>query len=167
MPVPASAGPLQLAGFLISGDGIFDPSARWQVSELAVDGKRVALDGGWQAVGRTAAQQKPQLSSGVLSSPVGLSDTGTVQFAVMRPASDGPVPIVATPEALSRLRLKAGQTGRAADQRRRRDGCGVVGTMPAVPGTIDPSALIADLRLADGRCCCTRTGSSAARRSGG
>jgi hypothetical protein len=144
VPLPASARPLRLAGFLIGGDGVFDPSARWQVSELAVDGERVRLDGGWQAVGRTAAQQKPQLEAGVLSSPVGLSDTGSVQFAVMRPASDGPVPIVATPEALSRLRLKAGQTAAlqisGADVRVR-----VVATMPAVPGTIDTSALIADL----------------------
>jgi predicted lysophospholipase L1 biosynthesis ABC-type transport system permease subunit len=79
-----------------------------------------------------------------LRSTVTIGQNGEAPFAVVRPAAEGPVPVLATPQAVSALHLTVG-----APSPLRLAGTDVVvqvvGTVAAMPGTEEPAAVLADL----------------------
>lgn len=142
--LPASAAPLRLAGFLVSGDGAYRGTIGWRLTGLAADGRTVPLGGPWGIAGRPRAETEPGVRGATLGTRVYTDSLGPTQFAVVRPMSLTVMPVVATPEALQRLRLSAGR--QTALRVSNVDVLvKVVGTMPAVPGTTEPAALLADL----------------------
>lgn len=151
--------PARLAGFQVDALGPPGYTVDWRLSELRAetdDGQRVAvpLDDGeaWRVVGRTGAPQDAQLTAGTLAArhqvPGGEGwfwrANSPLRFVVTRAPAAGPVPLVATPEALSALRLRVGEQtqltlGGGGVQVR------VTGTLTAVPGTAEPATLLVDL----------------------
>jgi hypothetical protein len=138
---PAGVGPPRLAGFLVSAP---DTTPRTTV-DWRLDGLGVPLAGGrWHVVDRqaTGLASRPQPTALAVAYPVPM--TGRVDFAVVPAVTPAPVPVAATPAALTALRLQAGQAttlslgGVPVEVT-------VARTVGAVPGTDGGPALLADL----------------------
>lgn len=143
--LPRTGGPLRLAGFSVISFGQARQPARWQLSGLGGDTGPLSLDAlPWQITGRAEVDQPVRVSGDVLTARVAISENREAQFVVAAPAPPGRVPLLATPQALTALRLEVGK------QTALRIGGGevgvvVVGTIAAVPTTGEPAALLADL----------------------
>jgi hypothetical protein len=124
----------RLAGFLVDAG---PPGARvfWQLRSPV---NFTAAE--WQAHDQSGAPVDAAVDEAGLS--VGFTTGGIVGVApTMRP---GPVPVVATPQALSALRMRVGDQTRLALDGPEVD-VRMVGTVKAVPGDTGPSALLVDL----------------------
>ncbi|MGX6603481.1 FtsX-like permease family protein [Micromonosporaceae bacterium Da 78-11] len=118
-----------LAGFIVepvASAGLTPAWTTWRIT---------GLDPGWRAVGRSGESETIDADGNLLF-------TGRV--AVVPPIPATPVPIAATPQALTGLHLREGGLtalsigGVPIDVR-------VVATVAAVPGTTSPAAVLADL----------------------
>jgi hypothetical protein len=142
--LPASVAPLRLAGFLITARGVPGAAVPWRLTGLATESGALPLGGGdWLSAGRSQVGAV-QVQGTALRTSVTIGFNGEAPFAVMRRAGDGPVPVLATPQALTALHLQAG-----ARSPLRLAGADVfvkvVGTVSALPGTVEPEAVLADL----------------------
>jgi ABC-type lipoprotein release transport system permease subunit len=147
--LPADLQPVRLAGFLVSSRGPIGFRVSWDVRSLVADGTPIDLAsaGPWQVRTRAGAE-----AGGGAAPAVDYTQPSTdlwgneqpVSLVVTRSRAAAAVPVVATPAALSALRLGSG------DETRMSLGTGevavrIVGTASAVPGTEDAAALLADL----------------------
>jgi predicted lysophospholipase L1 biosynthesis ABC-type transport system permease subunit len=142
--LPASLAPLRLAGFLVTARGTPQREVQWQLTGLATESGPLPLAGDWRSVGRSTVPGDVEVRGTVLRSTVTIGQNGETPFAVVQPAGEGPVPVLATPQALTALHLKVG-----APSPLRLAGTDisvkVVGTVSAMPGTEEPAAILADL----------------------
>ncbi|MEV6602183.1 FtsX-like permease family protein [Actinoplanes sp. NPDC051346] len=142
--LPRTSAPLRLSGFSVVASGGPLLSTTWAIKGLATDTGPLSLEGqAWEAVWPKDGA-KAVLAGGTLSAEVMLGDSGTVPLMVAAPTPSARVPVVATPQALTALRWKVGEQT-SADVGGVQVGIDVVGTIPAVPGTTKPAALLADL----------------------
>jgi hypothetical protein len=144
VPLPASATPLRLAGFLVTARGEPGSEAAWRLTGLATDSGALPLGSGeWHAAGRSQ-DGKAQVEGAALTSSTTIGVNGEAPYAVVVRTREQPVPVLATPQAQTALHLSAGTTtplrlaGTEVYVR-------VVGTVAAVPGTVEPAAVLADL----------------------
>jgi hypothetical protein len=153
------ATPARLAGFLVDTLGPPGHGVDWRLADLRAApaqgaGTAVSLtDGGqWRTVDRARRSPSiPQRDDALAvryESPLGngrfIGSNAPIQFAVARMPADGKVPIVATPEALSALRLEVGQSTRLVLAGASVDII-VTGTVAAVPGAPEAAAMLVDL----------------------
>jgi hypothetical protein len=150
-----------LAGFVVatsSTGGVADTPAlatplNWTLNALRADSAPVGLadGGGWQGRDQDGVAVATQQSGTELSTRYepSLDSLGAAQVVVTRAVQTAPVPVVATPEALSALHQHVGaQTRLSLEQHD--VAVQITGTVTAVPGTTDASALLVDLpSLAD------------------
>jgi hypothetical protein len=159
---------LRLAGFDASTVTLAGGLYRWELHDLAVqrgaagepvpaDGAREPIPlggGGWRVVDGSEAAGEPALAAGrallatyELPEPQNRNyflDAAVMRFSVIPPARPGPVPVVATPQALSALRIPVGGTTRlnlGGGQVEVR----VVAAAEALPAATTPAALLVDL----------------------
>jgi hypothetical protein len=142
--LPESVAPLRLAGFLVTAKGTPGRQVPWRLTDPATESGPVPLgDGDWHSVGRSKATGDAEVRGTELRSGVRIGQNGEAPFAVVQGAG-GPVPVLATPQALTALQLDVDDpspvrlAGTDLDVR-------VVGTVAALPGTVEPAALLADL----------------------
>ncbi|MEV1147797.1 ABC transporter permease, partial [Micromonospora sp. NPDC049799] len=155
--LPTGAGAARLAGFTVDSVGRPGMILDWLVRDLrtsadATAGAPVDLGaGGWRWTDRSGSTAEAAVAGATVSvrytreEDTGFVLRGTaVQLAVVRPAADDPVPLVATPQALAALRVDVGDrtrlylAGAEVDVR-------ITGTVDSVPGSTEPAALLADL----------------------
>ncbi len=153
--VDLPAGPVRLAGFTVDAVGRPGMTLDWRIRDLRTggDGPQVPVDlgGSWQWIDRVGGVGPAAFEDGLAlvyspeqGSSTWLGGSTALQLAVVRPAEEGPVPLVATPQALDALRIGVGtQTrlflaGGEVDVR-------IVGTVDSVPGSTERAALLADL----------------------
>jgi hypothetical protein len=142
-----------LAGFVVETSWTAGAPLTWTLTALRADSTPVDLAGGsgWQGRDNDGAavateQSGPELSTKYVAS---LATPGPAKVVVARAFQAAPVPVVATPEALSALRQHVGARTRLSLVQRDVDVL-ITGTVKAVPGTTDASALLVDLpSLAD------------------
>jgi hypothetical protein len=157
--LPAGAGPLRLAGFLVETVAQPGLTINWRLTDLraSADQSRgspvdLRVGGEWRSVDRTGVNEPAWAGDNWLSARY-LGDLpdrqfarggSTVQMAIVPPAETGPVPLVATPQALAALRLHVGDETRlflgAAEVDVR-----IVGVAAAFPGATRPATLFTDL----------------------
>lgn len=150
--LPDDLGPRpRLAGFLVDASGPPQMDLTWQLGSLRAGATPVdpAAAGQWQGhddFGKAFSVELdgPQLKVGYHSPVTAEVDVVHTRLAIAPGPEPGPVPMVATPQAMSALRLGTGDRielfmGNATI------GVRLVGTVEAVPGTTQPSALMADL----------------------
>jgi hypothetical protein len=143
--LPASTAPLRLAGFLVTARGTPADQVQWRLAGLATESGPLSLAGGdWRSVGRSTVAVDAEVQGTALGSTVQIGANGEAPFAVVQRAGPGPVPVLATPQAMTALQLKVG-----ARSPLRLAGSDifvqVVGTVTALPGTREPAAILADL----------------------
>jgi hypothetical protein len=151
--LPADLGSAKLAGFLVDATGPPAMTISWQLDSLRAGATPIALDAaadGWQTHDLNGAPVNTKVDGDQLyvrqTAPRSLSYLGSVavHLTVAPGVKDGPIPVVATPQALSALHLRAGDQTRLSirgvDVEVR-----VVRTVGAVPATTDASALLVDL----------------------
>ncbi|MBF9128439.1 ABC transporter permease [Plantactinospora sp. S1510] len=153
------AAPARLSGFLVDTLGPPGHGVDWRLADLRAApaqgaGTPVPLaDGGqWRTVDRVQPGPLMPLRDDALAVryefPLGsgrfFPSNSPIQFAVARMPAQGQVPIVATPEALSALRLAVGQSTRLVLAGASVD-ITVTGTVAAVPGGSEAAALLVDL----------------------
>ncbi|HYN93362.1 MAG TPA: ABC transporter permease, partial [Pilimelia sp.] len=150
--VPTFPATARVAGFLVATSAPPGVAVDWQLTDLRVDGAPVDLAGAgpWQGRDRLGEPAKAQLTDAGLTMAHGTSEMTaralSVELGVVvapRPAA-GPVPVVATPQALSALRLAVGDRTRLPLVQGEVD-VRVAGTVVAVPGGTEPAALLVDL----------------------
>jgi predicted lysophospholipase L1 biosynthesis ABC-type transport system permease subunit len=115
----------------------------WRLTGPATESGPLPLGGDWLSAGRSQVGAM-QVRGTVLRTSVTIGFNGEAPFAVVRRAADGPVPVLATPQALTALHLEVG--GRSPLRLAGADVfVKVVGTVSALPGTVEPAAVLADL----------------------
>ena len=143
--LPETPAPLRLAGFLVTASGRPGSEVQWRLTGLGTESGPLALGTDWQAVDRGTA------AGGATAQGTTLSSTITIGAAMESPVAvvasgggAGRVPVLATPQALTALRLEVGRHSplRLAGVDMVVE---VVGTVSAVPGTAEPAAVLADL----------------------
>lgn len=147
--LPADVQPARLAGFLVSTNGPAGFQVGWRVRSLSAGDTPVDLGaaGPWQArtrAGEEAVGGAEATAEYTLQSAARWGGAQPVSLVVTRVRKAAPVPVVATPSALSALRMGNGDETRMSlgtDE----VGVKIAGTVSAVPGTEDAAALLADL----------------------
>ncbi|MBE1485880.1 ABC transporter permease [Plantactinospora soyae] len=157
--LPEGTAPVRLAGFLVDTLGPQGYGVTWRLADLRAApaqgaGTAVPLtDGGpWRTADRTRPGPDVPPRDGVLTVHYQLPDragqffgsSSPIQFVVSRKPANGAVPIVATPEALSALRLRVGESTRLVLAGASVD-VTITGTVAAVPGVPEAAALLVDL----------------------
>jgi hypothetical protein len=119
-------------------------AVQWGLTGLGTESGALALGGDWHTTGRATLAGKVEASGTELRTSVTIGTNGEAPFAVVRRARSGPVPVLATPQAMTALHLSAGGSSplrlAGADI-----AVEVVGTVTALPGTTQPAAVLADL----------------------
>jgi hypothetical protein len=151
--LPADLGPAKLAGFAVDAEGPPQMTLTWQLDSLRAGATPITPDavaGGWQGHDQSGGAVSMSSDGGQLYArhqvPMALSylRSTPVRLAVAPPLPAGPVPVLATPQALAALHARVGDQTRlsigGADVTVR-----PVRTVGAVPGTAEPSALLIDL----------------------
>ncbi|MFC0526167.1 FtsX-like permease family protein [Phytohabitans kaempferiae] len=147
--LPEHLLPARLAGFTVGSSGPAGFQVSWRVRSLVAGDSPVdlAATGQWQARTRAGTEatggegptaQHTQENAGLWGYEQPLN------LVVTRVRQAKPVPVVATPAALTALRLGNGDETRMSlgqDE----VGVRIAGTVAAVPGTEDAAALLADL----------------------
>jgi FtsX-like permease family len=158
LAVPAELAPARLAGFLVDASGPPQVTVSWQLDSLRAGGTPVDLTAGgaggaagrWQGHAASGELVSTSMSAGQLYTryqappPLSFLSTTQVRLALAPPVPDQPVPVLATPQALAALRAHSGDRTRLSVAGTEVD-IHLVGTVDAVPGTADASALLADL----------------------
>ncbi|ROT33790.1 FtsX-like permease family protein [Micromonospora sp. HM5-17] len=157
--LPARGGPLRLAGFLV--EGVAPPNFKldWHLADLGTRAEGQAAvrlplrdPGSWRVVTRGGAADPATAGDGTLRARYApppattswLRSTLPLSFAIVPAAAPGPVPVVATADALAALGMTVGGettltlAGAAVPVR-------VVGRTAAVPGVPTSAALLVDL----------------------
>ncbi|MBO0871222.1 MAG: ABC transporter permease, partial [Micromonosporaceae bacterium] len=136
----------KLAGFLVDATGPPELSVSWQLDSLRVGGAPTADPaGGWQGHDQNGDPITAQFDGGQLSvQHRAVAGLGRVHLVVAPAAKSGPVPVVATPQALSALHAHPGDQTRLSFDGGDA-GVRLIRTVDAVPGTADASALLVDL----------------------
>jgi hypothetical protein len=147
--LPEDLQPVRLAGFVVSSSGPAGFHVNWRVRSLSAGDAPVDLAGAgpWQARTRAGREAVGGADATVdyTQENAGLwSYEQPVTLVVTRARKSAPVPVVATPAALSALRLGSGDETRMS-LGQGEVGVRITGTVSAVPGTEDPAALLADL----------------------
>jgi hypothetical protein len=150
--LPDDLEPRKLAGFVVDADGPPRMTVTWQLDALRAGATPVdtGAAGRWQAHDSSAGPAPTEADGGQLyvryryEREFRFQSSVHLRLAVAPEAKAGPIPVVATPRALSALGLHPGDetrltlSGVGLDAR-------LVGTVGAVPGTSDASALLVDL----------------------
>jgi hypothetical protein len=147
--LPEELQPVRLAGFLVSSSGPAGFRVDWDVRSLVADGTPVDLAsaGPWQARTRAGAEAAGGAEPSVDYAQPNAGLWGYAQpvsLVVTRARKAAPVPVVATPAALSALRLGSGDETRMS-LGQGEVGVKIAGTVSAVPGAEDAAAILADL----------------------
>ncbi|MGN9811693.1 FtsX-like permease family protein [Micromonospora sp. BQ11] len=161
--LPAGPGPTHLAGFTVETFAQQGLTLDWRLRDLRSSaddspGTPVDLgaDGDWRWIDRAGSSAGVPAVGATLSTRWSWDDTsvGTqgapVQTAVVRGTPNGPVPLLATPQALEALRLDVGQQTRLYLAGAEVDAM-IVGAVDSVPGDTEAAALLADLPSLSGR----------------
>ena len=147
--LPADLGRPRLAGFRVTADVYADMPLRWELTDLAADARPLDRTTKWAVVDPDGTEIGGMGTGGLNADFQGEERfRGQVRPSITLTASPVPdppvVPVVATPAALTALRLTTGA------QTRMQLGRGevavkIVGTVDAVPGTDEAAALLVDL----------------------
>jgi hypothetical protein len=150
--LPADLGSAKLAGFVVDAEGPPRMTIAWQLDSLLAGATPITPDAiaGWQGHDQSGAPVSMTSNNGRLYArhqlALGLTflRSSPVHLAVAPPLRAGPVPVLATPQALAALHLRTGDETRLSIS-----GADVpvrpVRTVDAVPGTAEPAALLIDL----------------------
>ncbi|WP_460844998.1 FtsX-like permease family protein [Phytohabitans suffuscus] len=147
--LPADLQPVRLAGFLVSSSGPANFRVGWRMRSLSAGDTPVDLAGAgpWQARTRSGAEAVSGAEPRVDYTQPSAGLWGyeqPVTLVVTRTRAAAPVPVVATPAALTALRIGDGDETRMS-LGQGEVGVRIAGTVTAVPGTEDSAALLADL----------------------
>ncbi|GAA4714325.1 hypothetical protein Prum_040270 [Phytohabitans rumicis] len=140
----------RLAGFLVATSGPPDMTLRWDVTSLRAGDQPVDLAGAgpWQGhdrAGERVAGGPAPSATYTVERPGGIwSLDAAVNLVVTRAREAAPVPVVATPAALSALRVGTGAETRMS-LGQSEVGVRIAGTATAIPGTTETAALLVDL----------------------
>jgi hypothetical protein len=153
VPLPAELRSPKLAGFRVESTGPPQMTLAWQLASLRAGGTPIDLAAAadaWQARDSSRAHASTGLRGGQLflrhKDQTGFSTFSAIRMrlAVAPQRPERPVPVAATPQALSALKVHVGDEtrlpigGMNVDLR-------VVRAIEAVPGTGEASALLVDL----------------------
>ncbi|MFY1694862.1 FtsX-like permease family protein [Solwaraspora sp. WMMA2101] len=157
--VPTDAGPVSLAGFQASGEGVPGTVLTWRLAQLRAvsaagpaDGVPLPLaDTDWQVVDAGAEAQPVRSTGDALTADYQSRSTVSstwravpIRIGVARALPPQPVPVLATPATLTALDLTVGDDTRlflASAQVPVR----ITGVVQALPGDTAPAAVLADL----------------------